>query len=102
MATRCCSPPDSCGRIVLEAVAEADRAEFRLARDEGVCRAGEFERHRDIFERGHVRDEVEGLENDADRAPAEPRERILVEGTEVGAVDDDAPRLRSLQAGERP
>ena len=87
-------------RIVVEAVGEPDRAEFLTRPRESVCRPGEFERDGDIFERGHVRDEVEGLENDADRASAEPREGILVEGNDVGAVDDDAPRLRPLQAGE--
>ena len=44
----------------------------------GVARAGEFQRHRDVLQRGHGRDQVERLEHDADRArgaaaPARPR-----------------------------
>ena len=41
--------------------------------------AGKFERHRDVFQRRHGRDQVEGLEDDADLAAAEARERVLVE-----------------------
>ena len=64
--------------IVAEAVAEADRAQRRLGAVEGVGAAGEFQRDRDVLQRRHGRDQVEGLEHDADMVAAEARQRVLV------------------------
>ena len=66
---------------------QADLGEFGRGAFVGVGDAGEFERHRDIFERRHGGDEVEGLEDDADIAAAEARQRILVERAERRAGD---------------
>ena len=41
--------------------------------------AGELERHRDVLQRRHGRDEVERLEHDPDIVSAKARERVLVE-----------------------
>ena len=46
------------------------------------CDAGQLERHRDVLERRHGRDEMEGLEDDADIAAAEARQRVLAERAE--------------------
>ena len=50
---------------------------------EASARAGELQRHRDVLQRRHGRDQMEGLEHDADIAAAEARQRILVERAEI-------------------
>jgi hypothetical protein len=40
---------------------------------------------------------VEGLEDDADAAAAEPGKPVLIESRQVRAVDDDAARIRPLE-----
>src|SRR5439155_11768142 len=52
--------------IVGEPLAEADRGQRRLGPRKGVALAGELERHGDVLQRAHRRDEMEGLEDDAD------------------------------------
>ena len=64
-------------RIMLEPGGEADRGELVGGAVEGVAGAGELERRRDVLERGHRRDQVEGLEDDADVGAAEARQRVL-------------------------
>ena len=44
---------------------------------------------------------MEGLEDNADRAAAQSRQRILAEGAEVVAVDDDPAARRALEPGKR-
>ena len=78
-ATRCCSPPESCGRIMRQAAAEPDRVELALGAGERVARAGKLERHGDVLQRRHGRDQVEGLKDDADILAAEARQRVFVE-----------------------
>ena len=67
--------------------AEPDR--FQLARRAPgrIGMAGQFQRHRDVLQRGHGRDQVKGLEDDADMAATKPRQSVLVEIIERGAVD---------------
>ncbi len=68
------------GGIVAHPFAEADLLELRAGAGEGVADAGEFERRGDVLERRHGRDEVEGLEHDADAGAAKARERVLAQG----------------------
>ena len=49
----------------------------RLRPFQRVGAAGEFERHRDVLDRGHRRDEMERLEHDADVRAAKARERVF-------------------------
>ena len=44
---------------------------------------------------------MEGLEDDADGAAAEPRQRVLVENGQVLAGDLDRARFRPLEPGNR-
>ena len=46
--------------------AEADRDQLALGAPEGVVNAGKFERHGDILQRRHGRNEMEGLKDNAD------------------------------------
>ena len=55
--------PDSASRRSARPTARSSRRRPR----EGVALPGELQRHGDVLERRHVRDEVEGLEDDADR-----------------------------------
>jgi hypothetical protein len=83
-------------RIMGEAVAEADRLELGRGDAEGVRLARQLERHRHVFVRGHGRQQVEGLEDDADPPLPRPRQPVLVELGEVRAGDaNDPPVARS-------
>ena len=76
-ATRCCSPPESCpGRWVRRW--PSPTASSAAARSHGVAPAGEFQRHGDILQRRHRRDEMEGLEHDADGLSPQAGQRVLV------------------------
>jgi len=55
--------------------------------------AREFERQRDILERRHRGDEMEGLKHDADRVAAQPGERILVEVRQIRSREERAPAV---------
>jgi hypothetical protein len=70
-----------------------------LGARECVFRARQLERHGHVLERRHGRDQMEGLEHDADGAAAEAGERIFAEFREVGAGDADAPRGRRFEPG---
>ena len=86
-------------RIMVEAVAEAHLLEFGARAIEGVAGAGELERRGDVLERGHGRDQVEGLEDDADARAAKPGERVLAQAAELDAVDLDLAFVGPLEAG---
>ena len=66
MQTRCCSPPESCARQVVQAVGEADAAQ-RLLGLGAVGHAVDVLRQHDVLERGQVGDQVELLEDEARR-----------------------------------
>ena len=53
-------------RIVRQPAAETDGDQLALGAPEGIVHAGKFERHGDILQRGHGRNEMEGLKDDAD------------------------------------
>ena len=58
---------------------QADGRELRGGALMRVGDAGKLERHGHVLQRRHGRDEMEGLEHDADITAAKPRQRILVE-----------------------
>ena len=79
---------------------EADRREGFRGGGKCIGAAAEFERDRDIFERGHRGQQVKGLEDDADPSAAEPGERILIEAAEIDSVDSHLSGARPLQPAE--
>ena len=83
-----------------QAMAEPDPGERRGGRRESVAVAGQFERDRDIFQRGHRRQQVKRLEHDADMAAAQPRQPILAERCEIAAGQRDPPGARALETGQ--
>ena len=80
-------------RIMVEPMAEPDRLQLGLRRAERIVASRQFHRHRDIFQRGHRRQQVKGLEHDPD--PPAPRlgEPVLVQRREVLPDDVTAPPL---------
>ena len=82
-------------------MAEADRRRGPSAAAAKASRAAaELERDRDVFEGGHRRDQVKGLEDDADPSAAQPGERVLAEPAEIVAVDPHPSGARPLQPAE--
>src|SRR5436190_14679184 len=67
------------GRIVVHAIAQADRGKLGRSALECVRLPRQFERHRDILQGGHGWDEVKRLEYDSDIFSAEAGEGILIE-----------------------
>jgi hypothetical protein len=89
-------------RIVTEPLAKPDRGQLPLGARKCIARAGEFERHGDVFQRRHGRDQVEGLEYDADSAAAKARQRVLVELAQVLAGNHDRTGCRAAPARSSP
>ena len=77
-------------RIVIEPFAETDRFQFGFRFGERVARAGQFQRHGDILQRRHGRDEMKRLKDDPNMIAAEAREFILPHLGDVRARDGDA------------
>ena len=78
-------------------MAETDRRELFPGKRKGVAAAGQLQRHGDILDRGHGLDQVEGLEDDADGAAPEPRQRILAELGEIATRHDYPAAARLLE-----
>jgi hypothetical protein len=85
------------GRIVVQAIAEPDGVQFLRRARRRIGIAGKLQRHRDVFQRRHGRDQMERLEHDADLAATEAGERVLVEGIERRAVDHHLSAVWTLQ-----
>jgi len=88
------------GGIVAEPVAEADGLELGPGAAERIVDAGELERDGDILERGHRREQVEALQDDADPAAPGAGERVLVERAVVDAGNADVTAARLLETGQ--
>ncbi len=88
------------GGIVGGAIREAHLREQFARAGRGIPAAEELERQGDVFERGEVGKEVEGLEQEADVTPPEEGEAVLVERREIPPGDFDAPAARPLDAGD--
>jgi len=85
---------------MIETMAEPHCAQLRFGAREGVGRTGQFQRYGDILQRGHRRQQMEGLQHDADPPAPRDRKRILVHRAEIGARDLDRAAVRALQPGE--
>lgn len=87
-------------RVVVEPCAKPHRRQFRRRPVEGIAHAGKFQRHGDIFEGGHCRNQVEGLEDDAHIRPAEAGKRVFVHRGQILPEGMDGARGRTLQPAE--
>ena len=72
----------------------------RHGRREGVAVAGELQRQGHVLQRGHGRDEMEGLEQDADPIAPEQGEPVLVETAQIDAVDQHLAGGRPLDPAD--
>src|SRR5699024_6885117 len=64
------------------------------------ARAGEIERQKDVLLGGQHRQQVEGLEVEADLLPPQLGERIVAEGGDLGAVQQDRTGVDHVEPGE--
>ena len=83
-----------------KALAKTHRRQLLGRARKSVAAAGEFKRRRDIFKRGHGRDELEGLEHNAYVFTTKTRQRILVELCKIAPVDARGAGVGPLQTGE--
>ena len=86
--------------VVVGARGEADLGEALAGLGEGIAGARQLERHGDVLERGHGRDEVERLEQNTDLTATEQREAVLVELAQRLAFDPHHARGRALDAAD--
>ena len=97
IATRCCSPPESCAGKVVEALAEADQAQRVLGRHR---RLGDLRHQRDVLARGQARDQVVELEHEADVLAPVAREPGLVARGQLAVVEPDVAGGRRVEPAE--
>jgi acyl-CoA thioesterase-1 len=86
--------------IMVDAVRQADGAELVPGQGEGIGMAGQLEGDGDIFERGHGRKQMEGLEHDADAATPRLGKRILAQRSIIDAANQDPAAACPLQSGQ--
>ena len=65
-----------------------------------VFEARDLHRRENVFERGHRGDEVEGLEDEADLAPAKRCERVLAHARYLLAVNANLARRGRVESGD--
>jgi acyl-CoA thioesterase-1 len=87
-------------RIVSQAVRQADPLQPVFGLGAGIGGAGQFERQHDVLDGIQRRQQLEGLENEAQQAAAQNRPRILVEATEILAGQGH--RSRCSAGRDRP
>ena len=70
-------------------VTEADQMQLMFRAAKRIRGAGKFERDGDIFQRRHGRDQMEGLEDNADPGTPELGELILVQRAKLLPINLD-------------
>lgn len=86
--------------IMMQPFGKSDLREFGAGARGGIAGAGKFKWNCDVFERGHRRNEMEGLKDDADVAAAKAGQGVLVERSEIAAGDHDRAGVDALQTSE--
>ena len=80
-------------------VTKADELQLVFGAAKRICGAGKLEGDGDILQRCHGRDQVEGLEDDANPRAPKPGELVFVQRAELLPVDLDRARVGTLQPG---
>src|SRR6185436_19239131 len=88
------------GRIVMASPAQSDPAQ-ELVRALLGLEPAELQRHLDVLARGEGRDELEGLEHEADLLTAQAGSLVFAERAELDAVEPDASGGRTVEPGEQ-
>ena len=92
--------PGELGGVVVAAIREPDALE-QLERPAARLLAAQLERHLDVLPRRERRDQVEGLEHEADLLGAHAGALVLRERREVLAVQHHAASRRPVEAGQQ-
>ena len=83
--------------IMLKPIRKANGTEFAGGKIEGAGFARQLQRYRDILERGHGRNQMKCLEDDADTASAKQRKFVFGHMGDIAAIDVNGARCRPLQ-----
>ena len=78
-------------------MAQAHRLQFLRRPRERIGQTRQFQRHGDIFQRRHRRQQMEGLQDDAYPPASRPRQPILVQRAIIDARDADRAAARLFQ-----
>src|SRR3546814_10586201 len=84
-------------RIMMQPMTQTHRFKFRRGPRERIAGARDFQRHRDIFNRGHRRQQMEALQDDADASTPRPRQPIFVQWAIVDPRDAHVSPAGALQ-----
>jgi hypothetical protein len=76
-------------------------SQHRLGTCAGVAVAAQLQRKHHVFQRGQVRQELKGLEHEAQFGHAQPGAAIFVESIDIDAIEHDGTVGRRVQAGEQ-
>jgi hypothetical protein len=87
---------------VVHAVPESDIGEQGARAAEGVGRADDLERHRDVLDRRQGRDQVIRLKDVAERLTPKSRERVLAEIRDLDTGDGDRAGARAIETRDQP
>ncbi|GGE42956.1 hypothetical protein GCM10007276_20240 [Agaricicola taiwanensis] len=79
---------------------QPDSGEFGFRKRKGAGHAGKLQRHGDVFQRGHGRDQVKGLEDNADMAAAEAGKPILIQLRKILIEQPYRSRISTFQAAK--
>ena len=97
IATRCCSPPESCAGKVVQPSLELDEAKCVL-RCHGI--RGDLGDQGDVFDGGEAGDQVVELEDEADVLAAVGGQRAFVGLRQIGVAIEDAAARRDVEAAD--
>ena len=86
------------GGVMRKTMAKADLLQFERGPAARIVDTSKLQRHRHILERGHCWEEVEGLQNDPERATAKPCKRVLIQAAYVLAREPHLPGVGPLKA----
>ena len=85
----------------METVFEADHGEFPACNPPGVVVSAKVEGGRDVFQRCHGRDQVEGLEHKPDMVAAKERQTVFVQGGQVVSENLNSTGTGLLEASKQ-
>lgn len=85
------------GGIVIGAVRQPNTVKLGAGTLKGICRPGKLKGSRDVFQSGHGRDQIEGLEHHAHVIAAKAGQRILVQRGQITPQHADAAAGRGFE-----
>lgn len=86
-------------REMMQTVTQANTLQEDSGSPLGVGNATEVQRNLDVLNRGQCRNELEGLEYEADLFPAQLSPLVFAQRAEVYPVQDHSPRRRCIEPG---